>query len=391
MKILTFTTLYPNNIQQRHGIFVEQRLRKLLQCGNVEAKVVAPVPWFPFKSEKLSTYAKYTKIHKKEKRHGIDVYHPRYIVIPKIGMTMAPLLLAVAMVPLIKQIIKEGFDFDLIDAHYYYPDGVAAVILGKWFKKPVTITARGTDINLIPQFVLPKKMILWAAKQAKASITVCEALKTELISLGADKTKITALRNGVDLEFFVPKDRDKLRRERNIRGVCLLSVGHLTERKGHHLVIEAMRNLPDYRLLIAGDGEEFGSLERLVKKYQLVDQVEFLGALTHQQMVEIYNISDALILASSREGWANVLLESMACGTPVVATKIWGTPEVVKQSEAGILIDDRTCEAIVGGVTKLFNNYPDRVATRKYAENFSWQQTVESISGLFSAIITKNN
>jgi glycosyltransferase involved in cell wall biosynthesis len=389
MKILTFTTLYPNNFQQRHGVFVEQRLKKLLQSENIEAKVVAPVPWFPFKSEKFGVYSQYGKVQKMENRFGIDIYHPRYLVIPKVGMLITPFFLAISVIPLITRLIREGYRFDLIDSHYYYPDGVAAVLLGKWFNKPVTITARGTDINLIPRFTLPRKMILWAAKHAHATITVCQALKTGLVSLGADETKIHPLRNGVDLDLFIPRNRKKLRAEKKITGACLLSVGHLIERKGHHLIIEAMLDLPEYKLLIAGDGKEFDALNEQVDRLQLTDRVNFLGALSHQELIDIYNIADVLILASSREGWANVLLESMACGTPVVATNIWGTPEVVQQSDAGVLINERTPKAITDGVLKLFNNYPERVDTRKYAENFSWQQTIDSLSGLFTAILAK--
>jgi len=389
MKILTFTTLYPNNIQQRHGIFVEQRLKKLLEKNEIEAKVIAPVPWFPFKSRQFGAYAQYSQVAHKEKRFKIDVIHPRYIVIPKVGMTIAPILLAIAAIPTIKKTIKEGYDFDLIDAHYYYPDGVAAIILGKIFKKPVTITARGTDINLIPQYSLPKKMIAWAAKNATASITVCEALKKEMVRLGADKTKIHPFRNGVDLDLFKPKDRNKLREEHKINTSCLLTVGHLVERKGHHLIIEAMKDLPNCILLIAGDGEQQVALEQLVDKYALQQRVKFLGALNHQQLVDMYNIADILILASSREGWANVLLESMACGTPVVATNIWGTPEVINRHEAGVLINERSAKAIVGGVKKLLNNYPSRLKTREYAEKFSWQETTESLMELFFEIINK--
>ena len=201
MKILSFTTLYPNDQQPRHGVFVEQRLRKLSQEEGVEIKVIAPIPWFPFQSEQFGGYAKYAQVPKKEKRFGIDIYHPRYFVIPKVGMLVTPFLLAIAMIPVIKNILDDGYDFDLIDAHYYYPDGIAAAIVCKIFNKPFTITARGTDINLIPIYKWPKKMILWAAKQANASITVCEALRQELISLGGDKDKILTLRNGVDLDF----------------------------------------------------------------------------------------------------------------------------------------------------------------------------------------------
>ena len=158
MKILTFSTLYPNNIFQKHGVFVENRLRHLVGSGDVQAKVVAPIAWFPLKNKRFGEYAKYAQVHHAETRHNIDILHPRYPLIPKYGMTLAPLFMAIAVYPTIKKLQKNGFDFDLIDAHYFYPDGVAAYILSKILKKPLVVTSRGTDVNLIPQYYLPKCM-----------------------------------------------------------------------------------------------------------------------------------------------------------------------------------------------------------------------------------------
>ncbi|MDD2725338.1 MAG: glycosyltransferase family 4 protein [Methylovulum sp.] len=391
MKILTYTTLYPNDVQPRHGIFVEQRLRHLLGQKNVQAKVVAPVPWFPSSSKHFGVYADYARVARQENRYGIDAYHPRYPVIPKIGMTIAPALLAAASMPIVKKLIADGYDFDVIDAHYFYPDGVAAAIIAKALNKPLVITARGTDINLIPQHALPKKMILWAARQAGQIITVCEALRTEMIQLGVDGGKIHALRNGVDLQTFSPKDRTAIRAEMNLAQPTLVSVGHLIERKGHHLVIEAMRQLPDYQLLIVGDGEEMPALQTLVTKLDLTGRVRFLGALPHQRLADVYNAADALVLASSREGWANVLLEAMACGTPVVATSIWGTPEVVRSPEAGVLVGQRTADGLAQGVHELFARYPKRQDTRRYAEHFSWDDTVAGVFEVLEATISKRS
>ena len=390
MRILVFSTLFPNSIENRHGVFVENRLRKLLATNKVKATVVSPVPWFPVKHSVFGSYANYAKVPDRESRHGVDVYHPRYIVIPKIGMITTPLFLALSAISTIKLIIRQGFDFDLIDAHYYYPDGVAAVFLAKWFNRPVTITARGTDLNLIPQYYFPRNMIKYAARKANASITVCSALKDELVKLNVDEKKITVLRNGVDTELFRPCDnREDLRKRLDVCGSTLLSVGHLIERKGHYLIIEALDKLPEMKLLIAGDGPEELMLRSLVEKLNLQNRVIFLGALNQSQLSEYYSAVDALVLASSREGWANVLLESMACGTPVVATNVWGTPEVVARPEAGILINERSASAIANGVATLFKKYPSRSMTRKYAEKFTWDATTDGQIRIFNKILER--
>jgi teichuronic acid biosynthesis glycosyltransferase TuaC len=384
MKILSFSTLFPNAEQPAHGIFVEQRLRNLLAAGEVECRVIAPVPWFPAKNERWGQYARFARAPYRELRHGIDVRHPRYAVIPKVGMTVAPWLLALAVRNEIAKVLAEGYDFDVLDAHYYYPDGVAAALLARWFRKPLVITARGTDINLIPRYQLARRMILWSAAQAAASITVCQALKDELIRIGAQADKITVLRNGVDLTFFRPLDRAALRRSFGWSGPVLLSVGHLIERKGHHLVIEAASKLPpDVRVVIVGEGPECDALTAQIRNLGLGERVQLLGARTQQQLVELYSAADALVLASDREGMANVLLEALACGTPVVGTAAWGTPEVLRHPAAGVLVQERSASAIAEACQQLLRNYPDRNATRTYAESFSWAATTRGQLQIF--------
>jgi teichuronic acid biosynthesis glycosyltransferase TuaC len=389
IRILTFTTLYPNHIQPRHGVFVEQRLRKIHSLGEIECRVMAPVPWFPFRSKRFGRYAEFAKVQATEDRFGIRVDHPSYPVVPRIGMTAAPLLLAAFAYPALSRLISDGYDFDLIDAHYFYPDGVAATLLARWLKKPVVITARGSDISLIPRYSLPRKMILWAARKADQNFTVCQALKDELTRLGAEADRITVFRNGVDLDFFRPFDYRSIREKLGLSRRVLLSVGYLIELKGHHLVIEALQFLPDFELLIAGDGEESGHLKQLAQSLGVADRVYFLGNLSQAELLEYYSAADTLVLASSREGWANVLLESMACGTPVVATSVGGTPEVVTSPAAGILIKERTAEAIAEGVRRLIENPPGREETRRYAENYSWDITARGIRSTFLRILEK--
>lgn len=388
MKILTFSTLYPSSVRPSHGIFVETRLRYLLASGAVSAKVVAPLPWFFSSNPAFGEYAGFARTPRQEFRNGIDVYHPRYLLMPKLGMSTAPYSIAAGVSGLLAQVQRDGFDFDLIDAHYFYPDGVAAVMLGKRLKKPVIITARGTDLSLIPKYRLPRAMIQWAAREAAGMITVCAALKTALVELGVDESKITVLRNGVDLERFIPGDREAQRRMLNLSVRTLLSVGHLIDRKGHDVVIRALVFMENTHLLIVGTGPEEAALRRLATELGVASRVRFVGSVEQQALKDYYGAADALVLASSREGWANVLLEAMACGTPVVASDVWGTPEVVAAPAAGVLMKERTPQALAAAVEQLFSHLPERSSTRRYAEQFSWDATTAGQIELFNKILT---
>jgi glycosyltransferase involved in cell wall biosynthesis len=157
------------------------------------------------------------------------------------------------------------------------------------------------------------------------------------------------------------------------------------------LIIEAMPSLPGFTLLIAGEGPERGDLERRIARLGLGDRVRLLGARPHDELPELYGAADALILASSREGWANVLLEAMACGTPAIATPIWGNPEIVARPEAGILMPERGAQAISDAVKTLFApaRRPSRDATRAYASAFSWAATTDGQIALFRQVLAR--
>lgn len=392
IKTLLFSTLYPSSVRPVHGIFVETRLRELLATGEVEAKVMAPVPWFPWKNKRFGEYAQFAATLHAEHRNGVDVFHPRYVLPPKVGMRLAPYTLAMAALPAIRKLIAQGFDFDLIDAHYYYPDGVAAHFIAKALHKPFVVTARGTDLNLIPQYAYPRKLILDTAEAASASIGVCKALMDSLQKLGADPAKLHVLRNGVDLTRFTPEDRSKARARLGLpmEVPVLLSVGHLIERKGHHIAVEAMALMPEAtHLVIVGGGPEDTALRRQAQSLGVQGRVHFAGVVPQPDLKWWYSAASALVLCSSREGWANVLLESMACGTPVIATDIWGTPEVVNTPHAGVLMAERSAAGLIEAWTRLTRDYPLAAATRAHAETFSWQSTTQGQLDLFRQMIQK--
>jgi len=349
---------------------------------------MAPVPWFPFSHPVFGEYAAHAQVAQREKRKGIDILHPRYPVIPKVGMNLTPRLMYRSVRGAMRKLIEQGYDFDLIDAHYFYPDGVAAMWLAREFDKPFTVTGRGTDLNLIPQYPKPRDMIRQVISEASHMMTVAGALKEYLFAMGAQDAQVTTLRNGVDLQLFTPPaERDALRRQLQIEGKTLISAGHLIERKGHHLVVEAMLDLPDWQLLIVGDGPEEKALKEQVGKLGLKQRVRFIGRVDQATLCDYYGASDALVLASSREGWANVLLESMATGTPVIASPVDGTPEVVAEPAGGVLMEDRSASAIVKGVRALEQDMPSREATRAYAEKFDWDATSQGQLDIFERAI----
>ncbi len=181
-----------------------------------------------------------------EQRNGIAVHHPRYPAIPRIGMSAAPALLYVAALRAARRLLAAGVQIDAIDAHYVYPDGVAAVCLGRALHVPVVVTARGSDVTLLPDYTLPRRMIAWTIRHADALIAVSASLGARLVALGADPARVSVLRNGVDLaQFRPPPDRAVVRAALGLNGPTLLSVGHLIPRKGHDRVITALSGLPD--------------------------------------------------------------------------------------------------------------------------------------------------
>jgi glycosyltransferase involved in cell wall biosynthesis len=388
LRTLLFSTLYPNSVRPGHGIFVEKRLRELLSSGQVQTRVVAPVPWFFSSHPRYGDYARWALTPEHETRHGIEVSHPRYLVLPKVGMHLTPFTLAFCARPVVQRLLDEGFDFDLIDAHYYYPDGVAAALLARYFNKPLVITARGSDINLLGQFSIPRRLMLWSAQQAIASIGVSRALTQSMSSMAMPVNRLKTLTNGVDLSLFQIQSQWRMRALLNWPNTpTLLSVGNLVENKGHHLAIEALIHLPMFRLVIAGEGPQRRTLERLALQSQVASRVQFLGQVAPEQLARCYSASDLLVLPSSREGWPNVLLESMACGTPVVATRVGGISEIISSPEAGLLMPERSVGSLVRTIEALWRELPAREAVRACTTKHHWQATTQGQLSLFRDVV----
>ncbi len=394
MQLLTFTTLYPNTAQPAYSLFVEHRLQHVVKAGGIDARVIAPVPWFPLRGRRFGRYGTYASVPGGEVRQGIEVLHPRFVSIPKIGMNVAPLSMTLATRGVVSRLANGDKPFELIDAHYFYPDAIAAAAHARRHRCPLVITARGSDINLIANYAVPRRMMIRAASQAAAIIAVSDALRVRLIEMGVPAGKISVIRNGVDREVFggaarepagIPSDTAVGAGEKPCRH--LISVGNLVELKGHDLVIRALSRIPDSRLTIAGDGPLRKTLQQLAERTGCGDRVRFTGAIGQKELAGYYAAADVLVLASSREGLPNVVLESLACGTPVVATDVGGSGELLTGPAAGVLVRERSVEGIVDGIRKLFRNYPDRSAVRGIAAQYDWQNTASQVRDLFYRVI----
>ena len=395
LRVLCFSTLYPNAVRPSHGVFVETRLKQLIAYSGIEARVVAPVPWFPFTSRMFGRYGEYARVPATEVRSGIEVSHPRFLAVPRIGTAMNPYLLAASARRAVRQLQDTGFDFDLIDAHYAYPDGIAAWMLARELGKPFVITARGSDLYRFPQHPVARRLIIEATDAADAVITVSHGLKRQLARIGG-RADVAVLRNGIDLNAFRLFPRNQARKQLtdafglNIpaQSRVVVSAASLVPLKGHDLLLDAISRLKDLHLCLAGDGPSRNVLLRRCHELGVQDRVHFLGVLDQPTLNLLFSAADVSVLASSQEGWANVLLESMASGTPIVASRIEGTDEVVTHDVAGRLVD-RSAAAIAQGIESVLAAETPQASVRAFAERFSWDETSAGQLSLFESIVAR--
>jgi teichuronic acid biosynthesis glycosyltransferase TuaC len=388
MRILTFTSLFPNAGQPLLGVFVQQRMSHFAKRAGNSVTVVAPVPYFPSWLPS-ARWKKFGKVPDQENIGRLTVHHPRYLMLPGVSMPLQGYSMFSASLSLVRRLHRET-PFDCIDAHYVYPDGFAGVMLGKRLGIPVIVSARGTDMNLFPSFALILPMIRWTLENAAGTIGVCETLKDEMIALGAAENRSIAIGNGIDLERFTPVDRKEARRRLGIPAdsQVIVSVGALIPRKGYHLLIPALAELarknPNLLLYIVGEGESRDELENLAREKGVQERVSLVGSKPNDELKFWFSAADVSCLASSREGWANVLLESLACGTPVVATRVWGAPEVINSPQLGILVDQNV-QSIGEGLEAALGKQWDHEILIRYASSRTWDVVAEEVENFLTA------
>jgi len=391
--IVVLSSLFPNSMQPMAGLFVRERMFRVAR--HLPLTVVAPVAWFPFQGlirrfrPGFRPAAPGTEV-----QQGIAVFHPRFFSIPGAFKSLDGFCMALSCLPRFLVLKRKGC-LDIIDAHFAYPDGYAAGLLGKWLQVPVTITMRGTESRHATDPVL-RRVLRAALNRATRVFSVSDSLRQVALACGIASDKVLVVGNGVDISKFAPQSKVDARRTLGIsaHAKVMITVGGLVERKGFHRVIAAMPDLkkkfPDLIYLIVGgpspEGDWTHQLKELVLQCHLEDSVKFLGAVPANELSLPLAAADLFVLATRNEGWANVLLEAMACGLPVVATDVGGNREVVSSNELGLIVPFDDHAALVDAISLALSKAWSKPTIRAYAEANTWDQRVAALVMEFRAL-----
>ena len=391
--IMVLSSLFPSRVRPSAGLFVRERMFRVAQQRPLF--VVSPVPWFPLQGLVRRWKPDYRPQPEFcEEQRGICVYYPRYLALPLLLRRLDGRMMALG----VYWAMRRGKlpEFDLIDSHFSYPDGRAASLLRAWTGKPACITLRGTEV---PHSTHPT--LLAAMQRAWRGVdrlfAVSDSLKQLAVAHGVPASKVEVVGNGVDSERFHPLARSDARQQLGLadQGPVLITVGGLVERKGFHRVIECLPALLERHpaliyLVVGGASPESNwepQLRQQVQDLQLQDRVRFLGPVAPDELYRPLSAANLFVLATRNEGWANVLLEAMACGLPVVATDVGGNREVVANPELGSIVPfgDRIAltQAIDAGLHKHWNV----AEIVRYAQRNSWQDRVERLAKEFDHLM----
>jgi teichuronic acid biosynthesis glycosyltransferase TuaC len=370
LRVLTLSTLFPTAERPAFGVFVERQTLELAGLDDVEVRVIAPVGLAPWPLSLHPHYRDRRRLPEREDWKGLIVERPRYRAWPRSGQRRTPERMARAILPLLRSIAAD-FPFDAIDAEFFWPDGVAAMHVSRALGIPFSVKARGSDIHFWGKRPAMAAQILEAAQAAGGLVAVSAALKRDMVELGMEAGKIRVHRAGVDLDAFKPIDRQEAKKALGIDGPLIVAAGALIPLKGQRLAIEALAHLPEASLILVGGGPERAALEQAARPYGA--RVRFLGERPHGELPVLLGAADAMVLPSEREGLANVWIEALACGTPVVIPDVGGAREVVDRPEAGRIVP-RDAAAIAEALRSILADPPAQEEVRQTALRFSWER-----------------
>lgn len=391
LRVLSLSTLFPSAARPGFGLFVARQAQALAARGDVELAVIHPIALAPQPFDRFINSADERALPAMAQDWGVEVHYPRFRTLPRFGVRWNPALIARTVLPLARRLHAER-PFAVVDAQFFYPDGPAAARVAEALGLPLSIKARGSDIHLWGARPFARKQMLAAARQAGGLLAVSDALRADMIALGMPAEKIAVHYTGLNGALFHAVPRAEARARLGEWGAgdgpLLASVGNLIPLKGQHLVIQALAQLPDARLVIAGKGPEEQNLRDQAAGMGLAERVIVAGSVAPERIALLLSAADAMVLPSEREGLANAWVEALACGAPLVITDVGGAREVVCSHDAGRIVD-RTPPAIAAGIRDLLANPPTKAAVAAQASRFSWDANAAQLATHFHRLAGK--
>jgi glycosyltransferase involved in cell wall biosynthesis len=387
--LVVLSTLFPSAAEPVAGVFIKERMFRVAR--HLPIVVISPQPWFPLQG----LIRRWKPTYRPDKLRdevvdGIRVYRPRFFAIPGLLRRLDGWSIALASWPLLRRLLAAG-QADILDVHFGFPDGHAGHLLARWSGLPYVITLRGKEERLRSQRPIGNRMAI-ALRKADKVVGVSSALRQVAVDLGAGVADAVLIGNGIDLDKFRPIAQEQARLRLGIAADAevMVSVGSLVERKGFHRVIECMPTLlrthPRLLFLVVGgpgpEGDDSQRLQALTRDLGLESKVRFLGPMAPGELHVPLSAADVFVLATRYEGWANVLLEAMACRLPVVTTDVGGNAEVVCRDELGALVPFGDASALTRAIGTALERDWNRDAIRAYAQDNTWDKRIAQVVAL---------
>ena len=352
MRILVVSHMFPSSLAP-DDVFIYNQVKALADQG-VEVRVLQPVPWAPGCLGWKEKWRRYRAIARETSWNGMEIQrvaypHPPTEILQPFGaaLLVAPLLLALRSV-------RRTFDFQVVHAHTLTPDGFASVVAGHALKKPVVVSARGSDVHTYPhRSALARKAARFVLARGDRILAVSRELAGQIAELAPRPAAVEVVCNGVDATLFSPC-ADKIRARISLGlspdAWVVLAVGSLIPEKGLSELIQAFvrvgRERPEARLVAIGGGSMRAELEALGQRLGGGGRVVLPGVVPNQQVADYMRAADLLVHPSHAEGLPNVVLEAMASELPVIATAVGGIPEAVVPGETGLLFEAEDAQAL---------------------------------------------
>jgi glycosyltransferase involved in cell wall biosynthesis len=382
--IVVISSLFPSEVRTGAGLFVRERMFRVAEY--LPMTVISPQPWSPLDALIRRFLPRYRRLPLPvAHQDGIEVRYPRFFALPGITRWLDGWAMALALRSHIRALRDQG-RAQVLDSHFAYPDGFAATRLGAWFGLPVTITLRGTEPRTAG-YLLRGKLQSRALLGADKVFAVADSLRQLALRTGVPDARTRVIGNGVDEIKFQPLDRAQARKDLQLPpdATVIISVGGLVERKGFHRVIELLpalrQEFADLHYLVVGgaspEGDWSGRLRDQAASLGLNDVVHFLGPWPPEHLKVPLSAADVFVLATSNEGWANVFLEAMACGLPVVTTDVGGNTEVVCGPSLGTVVPFGKPAALQQAIAEALRRHWDRAVIRAHAEANNWAGRVQ--------------